>query len=129
MSNGKSNPDAGVPDAGATDSVPSDAGLPGAGKDANQCFKTDPVGGQTPVACPTCATDFVITAPCRILKAGGGSVQMSASDPPSPPPGGFIDGTYVWSTTSTKITLTNTNSPTVTVQPQASPSSGRDAET
>jgi hypothetical protein len=119
MANGTQNADAGAPD----------AGLPAAAADANQCFAASPVAGVDTVPCPKCATDFVITAPCKILKVGGGKVQISAADPPSPPPGGFTAGTYVWTTSSTKIKLSNTNSATVTVEPLSSPSASRDAET
>jgi hypothetical protein len=149
MPNGTSDPDAGAPtkgpadagapaagppEAGAPAKTPADAGttdsgLPAAAADANQCFAASPVAGVVPVPCPTCPTDFVVTAPCRILKAGGGNVQMSAADLPTPPPGGFFPGNYVWTTPSTKIRLTNANSPTVTVEPLDAPSAGRDAET
>jgi len=86
-------------------------------------------GGASPAATPTvtpcpCATDFVLTAPCRILKAGGGAVQMSATEMP-----GCSAGTYAWTTTSANITLSNANSATVTVTPGATPSASRDADT
>jgi len=75
--------------------------------------------------CPAkCPTDFVLSAPCRIIKANGGRVQMSASELPEYPA-----GTYSWATTSTKISLTNPNSSTVTVVALATPSASRDAET
>lgn len=81
-----------------------------------------PAGGCT-VDC-TCPTDFQLDAPCKIIKADGGTVQMSASDLP-----GTVAGTYVWTTASTKIRLINPNSSTVTVEGLASPSASRDAET
>ncbi len=73
--------------------------------------------------CP-CQTDFVIDAPCRIIKADGGTVQMTASNLP-----GVSGGSYAWTTGSAKISLANANSATVTVEGLATPSSGRDAET
>jgi hypothetical protein len=84
-------------------------------------------GGQpacsTTTAC-NCPTDFTVTAPCRILKAGGSGVQMTAADLP-----GFSGGNFAWTTSSGKIHLTNANSATVTVKGLVNPSSGRDAET
>ncbi len=87
--------------------------------------------GSTPADCTTtscplanCPTDFQINAPCKIIKANGGNVQMTAADLP-----GFSGGTFAWSTTSTKVSLINPNSSTVTVQGSATPSAGRDAET
>lgn len=73
--------------------------------------------------CP-CPTDFVVEAPCKIIKAGGGSVQMSATDLPD-----FSGGTFAWTTTSNKINLTNPDSSTVTVEGLDDPSASRDAET
>lgn len=80
----------------------------------------------TKVSCPIkCPTDFVITTPCKILKASGASIVITASDLP-----GFPSGTYNWTTSSTNITLSNaTNSASVTVQPLATPSASKDAET
>ncbi len=49
---------------------------------------------------------------------------MSASELPEYPA-----GTYSWTTTSAKISLTNPNSSTVTVVAKATPSASRDAET
>lgn len=86
-------------------------------------------GGANPAAasttpCPErCPTDFAIEAPCRIIKADGGSVQISASEMP-----GYPAGTYEWTTTSTKIRLSRANTSTVTVTARANHSSGRDAE-
>ncbi|MCJ7599944.1 MAG: hypothetical protein MUO63_00415 [Desulfobulbaceae bacterium] len=77
----------------------------------------------TASGCP-CPTDFVVDAPCKIIKAGGGSVQMSATNLPD-----FSGGDFEWTTTSTKIHLTNPGSPTVTVEGLADPSASRDAET
>ncbi len=71
-----------------------------------------------------CAHDFEIDSPCKIIKVGGGRVQMSASDLP-----GFSGGSFAWTTTSSKIRLINPNSATVTVEGLATPSSSRDAET
>ena len=89
--------------------TPSDAGIP---------------AGVATVECPPCPTDFVLNAPCRIIKANGGTVQMSASEQP-----GCSAGAYAWTTTSTKIRLNNPNSSTVTVEGLATPSASRDAET
>ena len=59
-----------------TPTSPGDAGAGLPGGVANQ-----PCDGTT-VACPAgCPTDFIIDAPCKILKANGGSVQMSVSEP------------------------------------------------
>src|SRR2546430_1368754 len=71
-----------------------------------------------------CPADFTITAPCKIIKAKGGTVQMSASELP-----GFSGGTFAWTTTSSKIKLTNQNTPTLTVEGLADPSASREAET
>lgn len=86
-------------------------------------------GGSTPAACttapcPGCPTDFQLDAPCKIIKADGGSVQMSAVDLP-----GFSGGAFAWTTSSAKIRLNNANSSTVTINALATPSTGRDAET
>ncbi|HWR67813.1 MAG TPA: hypothetical protein VN416_02220, partial [Desulfomonilia bacterium] len=79
----------------------------------------------TAVPCQTrCPDDFGIDAPCRIVKAGGGTVQMSAREPE-----GFTGGNYTWLTESRKIRLSNVYSPTVTVEGLDEPSDGRDAET
>lgn len=75
-------------------------------------------------ACPAaCPTDFQVSAPCRILKVNGAAVRIAAADLP-----GTSGGSFSWSTSSANITLSNTSSATVTVQPKGSPSSGRDAE-
>ncbi|MCK7510889.1 MAG: hypothetical protein MZV70_47005 [Desulfobacterales bacterium] len=63
-----------------------------------------------------CPDDFGIDAPCRIVKAGGGTVQMSAREPE-----GFTGGNYTWLTESRKIRLSNVYSPTVTVRALTSP--------
>jgi len=81
----------------------------------------DPAAATT-VACK-CAQDFVITATCTILKAGGDPVQITASELPGKPA-----GTYTWTTASHKITLSNANTSTVSVTPLATPSAGREAE-
>lgn len=73
--------------------------------------------------CP-CPTDFALDAPCKIIKAGGGRVQMAASNLP-----GVSGGSFAWTTTSTKISLTNADSPTVTIEGLDVPSASRDAET
>ncbi|MBP6003962.1 MAG: hypothetical protein KA746_11055 [Pyrinomonadaceae bacterium] len=78
-----------------------------------------PAGGSGGAAC--CPTDFVLT-PCRIVKVGG-SLQISASELD-----GFSAGTYEWTSSSTKIRLTNPNSSTVTVEALANPSASREAE-
>lgn len=79
----------------------------------------------TTQTCPlNCPSDFVIEAPCSIIKAGGGTVQITASELP-----GFSGGSFAWTTSSSKIRLSNANSASVTVEGLADPSSGRDAET
>jgi len=89
---------------------------PAAGSGGAPC-----TGGAT---CPTtCPTDFQVSAPCRMLKVNGAAVRIAAADLP-----GTSGGSFSWSTTSANITLTNTTSATVTVQPKGAPSSGRDAE-
>ncbi|MFN7997631.1 MAG: hypothetical protein U0Q18_28695 [Bryobacteraceae bacterium] len=119
--------------------VPAEAGptqsaaLDSAGQDADQNLPKSGVG-QTCETCPVadaadagaaqCPADFTLSAPCRILKVNGTAVQMSVSEL-----AGFPPGSYTWTTTSAKITLTGANTTTVTVQPKADPSTGRDAET
>jgi hypothetical protein len=66
----------------------------------------------------------VLGAPCRIVKAGGGTIQLTATELP-----GFSGGTYAWTSPSAKIRLTNANTATVTVEGLANPSASRDAET
>lgn len=87
---------------------------------------TPPAAGGGGTCGPThtqscCPADFRLS-PCHIVKAGG-TLQIAATELP-----GFAAGTYVWSTTSPKITLTNPNSATVTVNGLANPSASRDAE-
>ena len=88
-------------------------------EDSTRC---DPTMQSCPALCPP---DFILTTPCRIIKAGGGSVQMSAREILP----GYPSGTYTWTTASTKIMLVNPNSSTVTVEGLATPSANRDAET
>lgn len=94
-------------------------------KQANAPAKDTPEKSAAPVDADAnpCPADFVINAPCRILKVSGGAVQMSATELP-----GVAAGTYAWTTTSAKIRLTNANTSTVTVTPQANPSASREAE-
>ena len=73
--------------------------------------------------CPSGPADFAITAPNRILKKSGAPIQITAADAP-----GCSGGSFAWTTASTKITLTNANSATVTVQGLAQVSASRDAE-
>ena len=80
--------------------------------------------GPKPKTNANCPSDFDITAACRIIKAGGGKVQISAADKP-----GFPAGTFAWTTSSSKIKLANANSSTVTVEGLANVSAGKDAET
>lgn len=77
-----------------------------------------------PPATPVCPTDFKVDVPCKIVKAGGGKVQITASDLP-----GFSGGTFAWTTASAKIRLNNANAATVEVEGLANASTGRDAET
>lgn len=89
---------------------------------------TQPGGSSTANCPPTCPTDFTVTAPCRILRAGGGRVTLSADDPTTPPTP-CPAGTFTWSTTSTKVQLVSTTGGSISVQALANPSSARDAET
>ncbi|HEY6345530.1 MAG TPA: carboxypeptidase regulatory-like domain-containing protein [Bryobacteraceae bacterium] len=86
---------------------------------------SSPSAGGTPVRTTVKLSpcDFVVNAPCRIVKADGGTVQITATEEQ-----GCGAGTYAWTTSSTNITLQNANTPTVTVQ-GANPSTARDAET
>jgi hypothetical protein len=77
----------------------------------------------TAPTCQQCPADFVITAPDRILKVNGTPVTITAADLP-----GASGGTFAWTTASAKISLSNANTPTVTVQGLAQVSTGRDAE-
>ena len=82
-------------------------------------------GGTVVEACAAnCPTDFKLDAPCRIIKAGGGRVTLTADDLPT-----FPTGTYTWRTTSNKIRLLNTTGGSLTVEGLANPSAARDAET
>lgn len=81
-----------------------------------------PSAGVSPQS-PQCPTDFNIDASCRIVKADGGQIQITASDLD-----GFSGGTFTWTTNSDKINLINPNSGTVTVEALSDVSSGRDAE-
>lgn len=82
-------------------------------------------GGVPTVPCaPLCPTDFTVDAPCRIIKAGGGRVTLSANDLP-----GFQAGTFTWTSSSAKIRLITPNAASVTVEGLAAPSASRDAET
>ncbi|MBX3288857.1 MAG: hypothetical protein KF855_05870 [Acidobacteria bacterium] len=78
-----------------------------------------PAGGTAETCCPS---DFKIS-PCRIMKVNG-RLQISASELE-----GFPGGTYEWTTSSSKVTLENPKSGTVTVKAGADPGSGRDSET
>jgi hypothetical protein len=81
-----------------------------------------PQGASTQFKLVLPPADFDLTAPCRILKPGGNSVQMSVSEKPGNPA-----GTYTWTSPSTNIRIDNPNSTTVTVS-GLTVSSGRDAE-
>ncbi len=100
------------------------AALSSAGEDADDNFPGDPVGGTTASCHVSCPPDFIINAPCRIIKADGGRVRLSASELV-----GYSGGNYAWTTASTKIRLNDPNSSTVSVEALANPSVGRDAET
>lgn len=84
----------------------------------------EPRPKQGPKQKANCPSDFVITAKCRIIKAGGGKVDISAADKP-----GFPAGSFAWTTSSSKVKLTNASSSTVTVEGLANVSTGKDAET
>lgn len=78
----------------------------------------------TTQSCPyLCPSDFKLDAPCKIIKVNGGVVQMTASELPT-----FPAGTYVWTTTSSRIIIENPNSSTATIKALADPSVCRDAE-
>lgn len=83
-----------------------------------------PVAGPTTTCRSQCPDDFTISAPCRIIKAGGGRVQISARELRD-----FPAGTYLWETTSAKIRLHSANTATVTVEALSDLSSNRGAET
>lgn len=89
---------------------------PGAGNGAARA-------GAAVAACP-CPSDFDLSAPCRIVRADGGRVTLTASDKP-----GSCSGRYAWTTSSSKIRLHNATSGAVTVEGLANVSAGRDAET
>jgi hypothetical protein len=77
------------------------------------------------VTCPQdCPSDFIINAPCRIIKADGGILQISVTEMPDYPA-----GNYNWETSSTKITLSTTTGSTITLTAPGNPSDARDAET
>jgi len=75
-------------------------------------------------AANACPDDFNIDAPCKIIKANGDRVQMSASDQ-----AGFSGGRFQWTTSSANIILHNANSATLTIESGATVSASRDAET
>ena len=89
-------------------------------------------GGSAPAqgavhSCPRegpCPGDFVLNAPCRLIKAGGGEIQISAEELE-----GFPAGNYNWTSSSAKIELVNARSSAVTVRGAENASAGRDAET
>jgi hypothetical protein len=83
-----------------------------------------PAAGTTATCDARCPSDFDIIAPCRIIKANGGSVEISAQELWD-----FPTGTYAWTTTSRKIRLSGANTSTVTVLARANPSARKDAET
>ncbi len=73
--------------------------------------KTDPTGPVpvTPHEDKVCPTSVTIEAACRILKVGEAKTVKAVD------PDGTSSGTYKWTTTSGKGTLTNDSSATVTV--------------
>jgi hypothetical protein len=97
----------------------------------NGVVPSDPVtdGGTLPagvpvVQCPLrCPTDFVLDAPCRIVRCQGGQVSISAQELP-----GCSGGSFAWTSTSTKLRLLNATGSTLSVEALADPSSARDAE-
>jgi uncharacterized protein YqfB (UPF0267 family) len=62
--------------------------------------------------------------PCRIVMVHGGKLKIAASEIM-----GVLAESYSWTTSSTKIKLTNADTPTVTVEGLATPSASRGAET
>lgn len=93
-------------------------------------FKPTPPGannghekaGDIIMRCPSCPDDFSVSTTCRIIKATGGKICITAADDNA------CGGQFFWSTTSSKIKLTNTNSATVTVEALGQVSSARDGE-
>ena len=61
--------------------------------------------------------------PCKIVMADGGKIKISASELL-----GVLADSYSWSTASSNIKLTDSDTPTVTVEGLANPSSSRGAE-
>src|SRR4026208_413196 len=68
-----------------------------------------------------CPADFDLS-PCRIVKVNG-SLQIKATEKD-----GFPAGSYEWSTSSSKVTLQNDKSSTVTVKAKDKPGSGKESE-
>lgn len=81
-----------------------------------------PVGEKEKQA-SNCPTDFKIEAKCRIVNVGGGKIQLKASDLD-----GFSEGTFTWTTGSSRVKLNNPNSSTVTIEGLNNPSTSKDAE-
>src|SRR5687768_12366648 len=77
-----------------------------------------PAAGSAASCCPA---DFKLS-PCRIVKVKG-SLQIKATELP-----GFPAGNYKWTTGSSKITLQNEQSSTVTIKAKDKPGGGRDSE-
>lgn len=80
-------------------------------------------GGRKPPPKNICAEAFTVVARCRILKADGGRVQLTAVDPP-----GFSGGSYEWTTSSPRLRLLNHLSNQATAESTGTVSPGRDAE-
>lgn len=68
------------------------------------------------------ATDFILTARCRIVNVGA-RISMSAYDLP-----GESGGIYKWKTDSKKIRIINESGAVVAVEALADPGNGRDSE-
>jgi hypothetical protein len=102
----------------------------GVGIDASGSgLSNDPVDAGAIAGCledppQVCPSDFVIEAPCRIIKARGGSVILSAEDPR-----GYSGGTFLWSTSSNKIRLSSSRGSSINVTGLNNVSRARDAET
>lgn len=68
------------------------------------------------------ATDFILTARCRIVNVGA-RISMSAGDLP-----GESGGIYKWRTDSKKIRIINESGAVVAIEALADPGNGRDSE-
>jgi hypothetical protein len=118
MSNGGSGSGGGLP--GAKGSADSTMGQKNVGSGVNPCPANAQPAPPPTVTVKITAADGTST-PCTLVPVNG---QIQLKGVPS-----SGSGAYKWSTTSTKISLMNATSQTVTVVGGATPSGSRDAET